>query len=147
MPATASAPGRESCVCAVGPAFASDRWLFLSYAEPTERGGRTAVASAELLGTALRGLRVIFRQQPDAPGGNHWGSRLVFARDGMPSQRAAWEALDAYRGRAVRLLRDQTVVLEGIARGIDNSGQLLVETPSGVQAVMSGEVSLRPAAT
>lgn len=69
----------------------------------------------------------------------------VFAREGMPSQRAAWEALDAYRGRAVRLLRDQTVLLEGIARGIDDSGQLLIQTPSGVQAVMSGEVSLRPA--
>ncbi|HVL08630.1 MAG TPA: biotin--[acetyl-CoA-carboxylase] ligase [Burkholderiaceae bacterium] len=75
------------------------------------------------------------------------GTLAVFAREGMPSQRAAWEALDAYRGRAVRLLRDQAVVLEGIARGIDDSGQLLVETPSGVQAVMSGEVSLRPATT
>lgn len=71
----------------------------------------------------------------------------AFARDGMPAHRAAWEALDAYRGRAVRLLRDDVVVLEGIASGIDDSGQLLVNTADGIQAVMSGEISLRPAAT
>ena len=69
----------------------------------------------------------------------------LFAQAGLPAHRTAWEALDAYRGRAVRLLRDQQVVLEGIARGIDDRGQLLVETATGVQAVMSGEVSLRPA--
>jgi glucose/arabinose dehydrogenase len=67
---------------AVSPRFAADRTVFLSYAEPTETGGRTAVASAVLEGGTLRDLRVIFRQRPDFGGGNHWGSRLVFDRDG-----------------------------------------------------------------
>jgi glucose/arabinose dehydrogenase len=66
----------------LSPSFATDRTIFLSYAEPTERGGRTAVARGVLDGTALTDLRVIFRQTPDSSGGNHWGSRLVFGRDG-----------------------------------------------------------------
>lgn len=67
---------------APSPGFATDRTVFLSYAEPTERGGRTAVMRAVLDGGALREQTVIFRQSPDASGGNHWGSRLVFDREG-----------------------------------------------------------------
>jgi aldose sugar dehydrogenase len=67
---------------AISPGFASDRTIFLSYAEPGERGARTAVARAVLDGTTLRDMAVIFRQVPDGRGNNHWGSRLVFDRDG-----------------------------------------------------------------
>jgi aldose sugar dehydrogenase len=64
------------------PNFDTDRTIYLSYAEPTERGARTAVARGVLERDALRDLEVIFRQVPDAPGNSHWGSRLVFGRDG-----------------------------------------------------------------
>ena len=67
---------------AVSPGFASDRTVFLSYAEPTEIGARTAVARAVLDGGTLRDLKVIFRQRPDAPGAYHFGSRLAFDRQG-----------------------------------------------------------------
>ena len=67
---------------APSPRFAEDRTIFFSYAEPTARGGRTAVARATLGEDALADVRVIFRQAQDPPGGNHWGSRLVFAEDG-----------------------------------------------------------------
>jgi aldose sugar dehydrogenase len=67
---------------AISPGFARDRTIFLSYAEPGERGARTAVARAVLDGTTLRDVAVIFRQVPDGRGNNHWGSRLVFDRDG-----------------------------------------------------------------
>lgn len=67
---------------AVSPRFARDRRVFLSYAEPTEQGGRTAVASAVLDGLSLRSRRVIFRQKPDASGSAHWGGKLAFDRDG-----------------------------------------------------------------
>jgi glucose/arabinose dehydrogenase len=67
---------------ALSPAFARDRTVFLSYAEPSETGGRTAVARGVLDGTTLREVRTIFRQTPDGSGGNHWGGRLVFDRDG-----------------------------------------------------------------
>jgi aldose sugar dehydrogenase len=66
----------------LSPAFDTDRTIFLSYAEPAERGARTAVARGVLDGEALRDVQVIFRQVPAASGNNHWGSRLVFDRQG-----------------------------------------------------------------
>ena len=67
---------------AVSPTFAQDRLVYLSYAEPGEGGAGTAVARAQLGDGKLDDLRVIWRQVPKVSGPNHWGSRLVFARDG-----------------------------------------------------------------
>ena len=67
------------------PGFAQNRQVFLSYAE--ERGeGRagTSVMRARLnaAGTGFEAPQVIFRQEPAHTGRNHWGSRLVFDREG-----------------------------------------------------------------
>jgi len=70
---------------ALDPAFAQNRLVYLSYAEPGEGGtAGTAVARGRLNedATALTGVQVIYRQQPKVSGGNHFGSRLVFGRDG-----------------------------------------------------------------
>lgn len=67
---------------ALDPDFASNRLVYLSYAEPGAGGASTAVARGRLDGDALEDVQVIFRQQPKVSGGNHFGSRLVFARDG-----------------------------------------------------------------
>jgi glucose/arabinose dehydrogenase len=68
---------------ALDPRFEENRLIYLSYAEAGERGtAGTAVARARLGGGTLEGLQVIYRQQPKVDGGNHFGSRLVFARDG-----------------------------------------------------------------
>jgi glucose/arabinose dehydrogenase len=67
---------------ALDPDFASNRLVYLSYAEPGAGGASTAVARGRLDGGALEDVQVIFRQQPKVSGGNHFGSRLVFARDG-----------------------------------------------------------------
>ncbi|MDF2811012.1 MAG: hypothetical protein K0S56_2043 [Microvirga sp.] len=70
---------------ALSPGFARNRLVFLSFAE--DRGGGragTSVARGRLndAGTALENTQVIFRQEPTHTGNNHWGSRLVFDRDG-----------------------------------------------------------------
>ncbi len=67
---------------ALDPRFSENRTVYFSYAE--EAGGKagTAVAKAVLGETGLSDISVIFRQQPKVEGRNHWGSRLVFARDG-----------------------------------------------------------------
>jgi glucose/arabinose dehydrogenase len=69
---------------AVDPDFAQNRTIYLSYAEPREGGSATAVARARLnvAGTALEGATVIFQQQPAGSTTRHFGSRLVFGRDG-----------------------------------------------------------------
>ncbi|MDQ7858219.1 MAG: PQQ-dependent sugar dehydrogenase [Armatimonadota bacterium] len=66
----------------LSPAFAEDRLVYLSFAEPGEGGGSTAVARGRLGERGLEGTQVIWRQQPKVAGANHWGSRLVFRRDG-----------------------------------------------------------------
>jgi glucose/arabinose dehydrogenase len=65
------------------PHFEENATIFLSYAEPGQDGRNgTAVARARLAGNALEDLRVIFRQEPKFASKHHFGSRLVFARDG-----------------------------------------------------------------
>ena len=75
---------------ALDQAFASNQLIYLSYAEPDEsaRLAGTAVVRGRLEsdgagGDRLVDVRVIYRQAPKVEGGAHFGSRLVFARDGM----------------------------------------------------------------
>ncbi|HVL34767.1 MAG TPA: PQQ-dependent sugar dehydrogenase [Burkholderiales bacterium] len=67
---------------ALSPRFKEDRTIFLSFAEPGQGGAGTAVARARLEEKNLQDVNVIWRQAPKVSGTNHWGSRLVFARDG-----------------------------------------------------------------
>ena len=54
-----------------------------------------------------------------------------------------WKRLDAMRGRPVRVDRPGGEV-GGIARGVDEAGELLVEVNGGLERFVSAEVSLRP---
>lgn len=54
----------------------------------------------------------------------------------------AWAPLNALEGRLVTALRGSTEI-SGIAGSIDASGALLIETPSGVEAVRAGDVTLK----
>ncbi len=70
---------------ALDPDFPQNRLVYWSFAE--DRGdGRsgTSVARGRLSqdGTALESTEVIFRQEPSYTGSNHYGSRLVFDRNG-----------------------------------------------------------------
>jgi aldose sugar dehydrogenase len=68
---------------ALDPRFADTRLVYLSYAEPGAGGtAGTAVARGRLGDSGLEDVRVIYQQQPKLKGANHFGSRLVFARDG-----------------------------------------------------------------
>jgi aldose sugar dehydrogenase len=68
---------------ALDPHFAENQTIYLSYAEPGDGGtASTAVARTQLRDGRLEDVRVIYSQQPKVQGTNHFGSRLVFARDG-----------------------------------------------------------------
>jgi glucose/arabinose dehydrogenase len=96
------------------PEFAANRTVYLSYAEPRDDGNGTSVARGVLDGATLTDVQVIFRQQPSVRGGHHFGSRLVFARDGRlfvtlgerNSERARAQTLDTDIGKIVRINRD-----------------------------------------
>lgn len=57
---------------------------------------------------------------------------------------AEWKALDAMRGRPVDVVSPRGRV-GGIARGVDEAGELLVEVDGGIERFVSAEVSLRAA--
>jgi glucose/arabinose dehydrogenase len=67
---------------ALDPGFEENRLVYLSYAEPGEGGAGTAVARGRLGEGGLENVQVIYRQQPKVSGNGHFGSRLVFGRDG-----------------------------------------------------------------
>jgi aldose sugar dehydrogenase len=65
--------------------YASNKTIYFCFAEPTPDGGRTAMARARLNDgavPALTDVKVIFRQEGPLSRGNHYGCRIVQARDG-----------------------------------------------------------------
>jgi glucose/arabinose dehydrogenase len=68
---------------AIDPRFAENRLVYLSFSEPGAGGSAsTAVARGRLGRAGLEDVRVIYRQQPKVQSRGHYGSRLVFGRDG-----------------------------------------------------------------
>lgn len=69
----------------------------------------------------------------------------AFATGGFAAIRAEWTARHAFQNSPVRLSSDFGPPREGICRGVDADGALLLEVDARVERVLSGEVSLRPA--
>jgi len=67
-----------------------------------------------------------------------------FEQQGFSRWRDEWQSLDAFADTPV-LLNTGAAQLDGIARGVDERGALLLETGAGVQTVYGGEISLRAA--
>ncbi|MCV2216566.1 PQQ-dependent sugar dehydrogenase [Thauera sp. Sel9] len=98
---------------ALSPNFATDRTIVFSFAQPTAAGARTAVARARLDAEALKldEVKVIFAQNEDPSGNHHWGSRLVFDREGRLfvtlgdrfHSRDRAQVLDSHLGKIVRI--------------------------------------------
>ncbi len=105
---------------ALSPDFKQDRMVYLSYAEGDAQGDKagTAVGRGRLSDdmTALKDFQVILRQEPKLSVGNHFGSRLVFDRDGYlfvtlgeNNDRPTAQDLDKLQGKVVRIYPDGTV--------------------------------------
>ena len=65
------------------PKFAENHWIYLSYAAGDRNGIGTEVARGMLRGTQLENVQVIFRMEPKLRTGYHFGSRIVFDREGF----------------------------------------------------------------
>jgi len=102
---------------ALDPDFATNQLVYLTYAEPGAGGASTAAARARLSGNALVDLQVIYSQRPKVSGGGHFGSRLVFSRDGMlfitqgdrQSYRERAQDLTQGMGKIVRIRPDGSI--------------------------------------
>lgn len=119
----------------LSPDFAKDRMVYLTYSE----GSGNTAAEGETAGTAagrgrlsadmtrLEDFTVIFRQQPKLSVGNHFGSRMVFDRDGYlfialgeNNDRPTAQDLDKLQGKVVRIYPDGNVPKDNPFVGRDN---------------------------
>lgn len=98
---------------ALHPDYARNGWLYLSYAGEGEGGYGTEVLRARLDGYRLKDVEILFRMQPKSTTRHHFGSRLVFDRQGFlyitlgdrgEMERA--QRLDDHAGSVIRLHDD-----------------------------------------
>ncbi|HMU08254.1 MAG TPA: PQQ-dependent sugar dehydrogenase, partial [Kaistella sp.] len=69
---------------AIDPDFNNSRMIFFSFSEPVSGGNHTAVGKGKLSADEknIENPTVIFRATPTYDGRLHYGSRLVFDKDG-----------------------------------------------------------------
>ncbi|MDR1890167.1 MAG: biotin--[acetyl-CoA-carboxylase] ligase [Zoogloeaceae bacterium] len=69
----------------------------------------------------------------------------LFAHAGFAALRADWQLRHVWQDKNVRLHEDSRIV-EGICRGVDDDGALLLATADGLERFWAGDVSLRAGA-
>lgn len=70
----------------------------------------------------------------------------LFDAQGLAPFVERWQRWHAYAGLPVMIVEQGRVLHEGVARGIDAHGCLLLDTNGGIVAVAAGDLSLRPQA-
>lgn len=70
-------------------------------------------------------------------------SLILFETSGLDGFITQWRRLDIYANQPVKLIIGQKTI-NGISRGIDGNGAILLETEQGVRAYHGGEISVRP---
>ncbi len=95
------------------PDFELNRWVYFSYNEPGPGGMGTAVARGRLQGMRLQDTQTLFRLTPKSSRGQHFGSRLVFDRQGHlfitlgdRGDRPRAQDIDDHAGSVIRLKED-----------------------------------------
>jgi aldose sugar dehydrogenase len=108
---------------ALDPNFATNNLIYWSYAEPRENGtNNTAVARGRLVEgppARVENAQVIYHQGPSLNSTAHFGSRLIFAKDGtllvthgersITEGRMQAQRMDGLLGKVVRINPDGTV--------------------------------------
>ena len=108
---------------ALDPNFASNQMIYWSYSEPQADGSNnTAVAKGKLVDGAqpkIENVQVIYHQGPSLNSPLHFGSRVVFAKDGtlfvtqgersIPAGRVQAEDLKSGLGKIVRIKTDGSI--------------------------------------
>jgi aldose sugar dehydrogenase len=98
------------------PDYARNGWIYLSYAGKNENGHGTDVLRGRLKGHQLTDVQIIFRMLPKSRTGHHFGSRLVFDREGFlyitlgdRGDKDRAQRLDDHAGSVIRLHDDGRV--------------------------------------
>ena len=69
-----------------------------------------------------------------------------FLSEGLAPFRQEWDRFDALHGQEIAVIQDGRIEATGIARGVDESGALRLQTATGLRVLTSGDISVRPLA-
>jgi aldose sugar dehydrogenase len=107
---------------ALDPNFTTNNLIYWSYAEPGDGMNNTAAARGKFVDGAqprVESVQVIYRQRPQLNSRQHFGSRLVFGRDGtlfitqgdrsITEGRMQSQRLDGLIGKIVRINADGSI--------------------------------------
>lgn len=98
------------------PQYETNGWLYLIYAAPGSGGANTAIMRAKLDDFNLTQKQVIFQAEPLLSGGNHFGGRMNFDKNGYlyftvgeRDRRENAQNLKNHSGKILRIKDDGTI--------------------------------------
>lgn len=98
------------------PDYSRNGWIYWAYNAPGPGGWGTALARGQLQGLRMTNVQVLFSMSPKTRGGQHFGGRIVFDRQGMVyltlgdrGEKDRAQALDDHAGSVIRLHDDGRV--------------------------------------
>ncbi|MFT2008197.1 PQQ-dependent sugar dehydrogenase [Pontibacter sp. 13R65] len=106
---------------ALHPDFSKNNLVYLSYSAIKQEGGKTlsttAIMRAKLSGNQLTEQKVIFEAQPYSETRHHYGSRMVFGKDGLlyftvgerGNEKENPQTLDRHLGKVHRIKDDGSI--------------------------------------
>lgn len=102
---------------ALHPDYEKNRLVYFSYSKPKDNLATTAVMQAKLEGNKLTGQKIIFEALPYASTRHHYGSRLLFDKDGhlfisvgeRGNERQNPQSLDNALGKIHRINADGSI--------------------------------------
>jgi len=67
----------------------------------------------------------------------------IFEQDSFAKFQDEWNSWDMYKNQNCAIVQNEQIQFEGIERGVDAEGHLLIESENKIQKVISGDVSLK----
>ena len=67
----------------------------------------------------------------------------VFEQHSFVKFQDEWNSCDIYKNQTCAIVQNEQIQLEGLERGVDAEGHLLIESDNKIQKVISGDVSLK----
>ena len=135
---------------ALDPAFASNRRIYLSYAErdpanPAFNGTAVARAELDVATLSLSSVTVIYRQRPKVASSAHFGSRLAFDRTGALFVTTGERLLGSERGFAQDLTRGHGKIVRITTDGAPAPGNPVWTVAGALPEISASAIATRRA--
>jgi len=67
----------------------------------------------------------------------------IFEQHSFAKLQEEWNSWDSYKNKTCTVIHNDQIQHEGIERGVDDQGHLLIESENKIQKIISGDVSLK----